>query len=93
MVIRNRQVPPIALPIITDVFFFFFFFFFFFGVCAGKLLPVGFGSAVIVGDPPEDKLGACVEVVVNLELPVDLEVPTRGNLRAKISGSSGSAQP
>ena len=51
--------------------------------------PLGFGSAVVVANPPEERLGTSVEVVVDLKLSVD----TRGNLRAKISASSESAQP
>ena len=86
MVIRNRQVPPIAPPIIADVFFFF-------RACARELLPFGFGSAVIVASPPEDRLDTWVDVVVGLKLPVDSEMLTRGNLRAKMSDNSGSAQP
>ena len=62
--IRNRERPPTAPPIIVDVFFFF-------GACAGELLPLGFGSAVVVADPPEERLGTSVEAVVNLELSVD----------------------
>lgn len=79
--IRNSEEPPIAPPIIADVFFF--------PGCAGELPPLGFGSAVLVANPPEERLGTCVEVVVNLKLSVD----TRGNLRAKMSDSSESAQP